>query len=1125
METIHVQFDELSEPMAPVQLSTGPAPTFLMPGQISSGLVPNPVPATPYVPPTNKELEILFQPMFNEYLEPPRIERPVSPAPAVPVLVNSHQGVVVGSTIIEDNPFAPVDNNPFVNMFAPEPSSEASSSGDVSSADSTHIYKVKLDEYDDVLKNKARLMAKGYRQKEGIDFEESFASVARIKAIRIFIANAASKNMIIYQMDVKTTFLNGLLKEEVYVCHPEGFVDPDHPTYVYRLKNALYGLKKAPRAWYDTLSRFLLDNKFSKGAVDPTLFTRKTGKHILLVQTYVDDIIFALTDPKACDIFSNEISSKFQMSMMGQMSFFLGLQVSQSPRGIFINQSKFALEILKKFGMDSCDPVDTPMVDRLKLDEDPLGILVEQTRFRSMVDSLMYLTASRPDLVFAVCMCARYQTSPTKKHLEALKRVFRYLRGTINWGLWYPKDTTMALTAYADTDHASSQDTRRRTSGNAQFLRDKLILWMRSQLSDYGYAFNKIPCIVITAMLLLSVVIMSSTLDPSTLTYLADIFTKALPREQFEFLLSRLGMKSPEILKRLHEGEEDYFRLQLAFQFEESMSPKRQLFLTTDTMADMNIPANDVPAEQALAFAPPTRTDDQILPLRKWVPVDKSNCVLDVLKSQRNPIFKVVVAILKNTNFFRAFTASSTIPAIYIQQFWDTMRYDSTTGIYSSQLDEQWFNIHKNILRDALQISPINDNNPFVAPPSSDAVIEYVNTLGYPCTLRNVSAMSVNDLYQPWRAILSMINMCLTGKTAGHDRPRHHMLQILWGSIHRFNINYAERIWEEFVQSIQTFLADKKRLIMTSHRKKKSSPLLIPSIRFTKLIIHHLKTKHNIHPKTGSPLHYSHDDNILGNIKFVASKPKSTSSQPPKPKLAPTKPSKAVPEKKQKLVNETLDEPSLAKSSKAGLVEKGPSLKVPLSLKDLGKDQGPARTVVILETIIGKNFQPLPEVKRKGKRRKSLTKPAAREFNYPSDSKERGRATLHGEPQEEDQSENNVDLKVPVNDSLTFHASLPTSTATTTAVTTFNLPPPPLQSQKHTDMILLQRIGELEQHMANLIQDKSALEERMGKHRSRLYNLENLNIPQKVRKVVDEIVTNAVDWALQSHLYSLRGFT
>ncbi|GJV50625.1 retrovirus-related pol polyprotein from transposon TNT 1-94 [Tanacetum coccineum] len=247
------------------------------------------------------------------------------------------------------------------------------------------IYKVKLDEYGDVLKNKARLVAKGYRQEEGIDFEESFTPVARIEAIRIIIANAATKNMIIYQMDVKTAFLNGDLQEEVFVSQPEGFEDQDNPTHVYHLKKSLYGLKQAPKAWYDTLSKFLLDNNFFKGAVDPTLFTRKLGKHILLVQIYVDDIIFALTDHNACHIFSKEMSSKFQMSMIGQMSFFLGLQVSQSPRGIFINQAKYAIETLKKYGMDLSDPVDTPMVDRLNLDEDLMGIPFDQTRLRGMV--------------------------------------------------------------------------------------------------------------------------------------------------------------------------------------------------------------------------------------------------------------------------------------------------------------------------------------------------------------------------------------------------------------------------------------------------------------------------------------------------------------------------------------------------------------------------------------------------------------------------------------------------------------------------------------------------------------------------------------------------------------------
>nr|GEY11243.1 retrovirus-related Pol polyprotein from transposon TNT 1-94 [Tanacetum cinerariifolium] len=387
METIHVQFDELTELIAPVHLGTGPVPNFLTPGQISSGLVPNLVPTTPYETPTNKELEILFQPMFDEYLEPPRAKRPVSPTQAVQAPVNS-ASTPLSTTVDQDAPTLrpapnfltpgqissglvpnPVPTTPYETptnkeleiLFQPmfdeylEPprakrpvSPTQAVQAPVNSAvlskvepknfkstitkdywfqamqDEIHkfdrlqiwelvpqpncvmiialkwIYKVKLDEYGDVLKNKARLVAKGYRQEKGIDFEESFAP-----------------------MDVKMAFLNGELKEEVYVSQPEGFVDPDHLTHVYRLKKALYGQEQAPRAWYDTLLRFLLDNDFSKGAVDPALFTQKTSKHILLVQIYVDDIIFASTDPNACDMFSNEISSKFQMSMMGQMSFFL----------------------------------------------------------------------------------------------------------------------------------------------------------------------------------------------------------------------------------------------------------------------------------------------------------------------------------------------------------------------------------------------------------------------------------------------------------------------------------------------------------------------------------------------------------------------------------------------------------------------------------------------------------------------------------------------------------------------------------------------------------------------------------------------------------------------------------
>ncbi|GKA38183.1 retrovirus-related pol polyprotein from transposon TNT 1-94, partial [Tanacetum coccineum] len=394
------------------------------------------------------------------------------------------------------------------------------------------VYKIKLDEYGEVLKNKAQLVAK------------------------------ACQNMMIFHMDVKIAFLNGELNEVVYVSQPEGFVDPDQPTHVYRLKKALYRLKHAPRAWYDKLSRFLMSTGFSKGVVDPTLFTRKIVKHILLVQI-----------------------------------------------SLWVEESSLWVETGSRYGLNSSALVDTPMVEKMKLDEDRQGKLVDPTRFCGMVDSLMYLSASRPDIVFVVYMCARYQAKPTEKHLHAIKRIFRYLKGTIHMGLWYPKDSGFALRAFADADYAGCQDTRRSTSGSAQFLGDNLIswslkkqkstaistteveyialsgccaqiLWMRSQLFDYIFTFNKIPlyCDNQSAIALCCNNVQHSRSKHIDIRHhfikeqvenrvaevyfvetkyqLADIFTKALPRESFELILPLLGMKqlSPETLRELQES-------------------------------------------------------------------------------------------------------------------------------------------------------------------------------------------------------------------------------------------------------------------------------------------------------------------------------------------------------------------------------------------------------------------------------------------------------------------------------------------------------------------------------------------------------------------------------------------
>nr|GEU94072.1 retrovirus-related Pol polyprotein from transposon TNT 1-94 [Tanacetum cinerariifolium] len=510
VETIHIDFDELTA-MASEQSSSGPALNEMTPATISSGLMPKPSSSTPYVPPPRNDWDLLFQPRFDELLTPPPSVDPLAPEVIAPITnvippVQAESTGSPSSTTVDQEAPSP-RNDLLFGMPIPEVASDQSLSmvsphtivqpdhqipqhnskwtkdhpldniiGQLSRLVSIRlelheqalfcyydafltfvepntykdaltqsgwieamqeelnkfgrlkvwkivprpdkvmvitlkwIYKVKLDELGGILKNKARLVARSYRQEEGIKFEESFAPVARLEAIRIFLAYVAHKNMVVYQMDVKTMFLNGNLREEAYVSQSGGFVDQDNPNYVYKLKKAR-------------------------------------------------------------------------------------LQISQSPRGIFINQSKYALESLKKYGFESCHPVNTPMVKKSKLDEDKEWKAVDPSH---------------------------YHGSAYKKHIHAVKRIFQYLRGTVNRGLWYPKDSSVALTTFADADHAGFQDTRRSTSSSFQFLGERLIswsskrqksaaisstkaeyitlfgccaqiLWMRSQLTDYGLGFNKIP--------------------------------------------------------------------------------------------------------------------------------------------------------------------------------------------------------------------------------------------------------------------------------------------------------------------------------------------------------------------------------------------------------------------------------------------------------------------------------------------------------------------------------------------------------------------------------------------------------------------------------------------------------
>nr|GEV84423.1 hypothetical protein [Tanacetum cinerariifolium] len=284
------------------------------------------------------------------------------------------------------------------------------------------LFKNKHDKENTIIRNKNCLIVRGYQQEEGIDFEESFDPVARMEAIRIFLVYAAHKGFTVYQMDMKTAFLHGSLKEDVYVCQPEGFINANHPSHVNKLKKALYGLKQAPRAWYDELSAFLLQNEFSKGITDMTLFTRRFDDDILVVQVYVNDIIFGSTNTRYATLFFDLMKSRFEMSMIGEMTFFLGLQVNQSPSCVFINQSNYVNEVLKKYGLNTCDIIGTLMDIKDKLDLDQIGSPFDATKYRSMIDALMYLTSSRLDIVHATCICARYQAYPTEKHLKENRR-------------------------------------------------------------------------------------------------------------------------------------------------------------------------------------------------------------------------------------------------------------------------------------------------------------------------------------------------------------------------------------------------------------------------------------------------------------------------------------------------------------------------------------------------------------------------------------------------------------------------------------------------------------------------------------------------------------------------------
>ncbi|GJU40785.1 copia protein [Tanacetum coccineum] len=396
------------------------------------------------------------------------------------------------------------------------------------------VFRNKLDENGIVSQKKTRLVAQGYNQQEGIDYDETCAPVARLESIRILLAYACALDFKLFQMDVKSAFLNGFINEEVYVAQPQGFIDFEKLDHVYKLKKALYGLKQAPKAWYDRLKAFLIKREYKLGMVDNTLFTKKKGLNLIIVQIYVNDIIFGSTCQDMCVEFSKIMHDEFEMSMMRKLNFFLRLQIKQVKDGIFFNQSKYIKEMLKKFRLEDSKPMKTPMSSDTKLMKDEECESVDSTKYRGMIGSLLYLTASRPDIMFSVCLCARFQEAPKTSHLEA-------------------KQTALAI---------STTEAEYISAGKAC----QQALWMKQALIDYDVRLDDVPimCDNKGAIDLSKNPVQHSRTKHIKICHhflhdnvqkghisiekvpsidnIADIFTKPLKRESFNYLRLGLGM-------------------------------------------------------------------------------------------------------------------------------------------------------------------------------------------------------------------------------------------------------------------------------------------------------------------------------------------------------------------------------------------------------------------------------------------------------------------------------------------------------------------------------------------------------------------------------------------------------
>jgi hypothetical protein len=459
------------------------------------------------------------------------------------------------------------------------------------------VYKVKTKCDGSLERYKARLVAKGYAQEYGIDYEETFAPVARMTSVRTLIALASIKQWPIYQLDVKNAFLNGNLCEEVLMDPPPGL--EIGKGNILKLNKALYGLKQAPKAWYDLFSKVVLDNGFSSCYTDTALFVKSSNEYITILLLYVDDMIITGNDKKGIDLIKNILKKNFDMSDLGFLRYFLGIEVAYSPKGYVLSQMKLASDIIARSGLTDDKRVETPEVINAKMRANDGTPLADPTPYRQLIGSLTYLSITRPDISHAVHSASQFQTAPTTTHMAAVMRIIRYLKDSITKGVFLSSSSPLTLLAYTDSDWGGNPDDRISTTGYCVFLGESLIswrckkqrkvslssteaeyramatttteiIWLRSLLKDMGVSFStpsKLCCDNKSSIYIAS----NHTFHERTkhiemdchyvrdeflrgtiqLPYvpteyqLADFFTKALPSPRFYFLLSKLSVISP----------------------------------------------------------------------------------------------------------------------------------------------------------------------------------------------------------------------------------------------------------------------------------------------------------------------------------------------------------------------------------------------------------------------------------------------------------------------------------------------------------------------------------------------------------------------------------------------------